>query len=373
LESVIHALTPVLVTQSESFFERARHARKLLVLDLGFLGDTVHLIPALWEIRCAWPQAELHVMVADHVMQLLNLTPWVDHVWGYPRFPQGPKPWQDYGRVLALRNAKFDVVINLNGSDRSSLLTWLSGAALRLGRRPQGGGPLHWPLQFTHTVNHAYHGMPVYKQRWNCLRLAGIPCGEKPDFHTEISAAARRNAGIQLEDDGRYLHISPFTTQDHKELPREELVSLISLLQTPPDHERDRPYRVILSCAPTQRERDKMTQLVSMLSKAPWRVFSGTLDVLALSSVLAGSFLHFGGDSGSLHLALMAGVPTISWFRRYDGMKDWMPSGELHRTLVGSDSGNDGINGISGQALAYQFENLVHLLQASNIELKNKK
>ncbi len=350
------------MTESKSFFDEAQQAQRLLVLDLGFLGDTVHLIPALWEIRCAWPQAELHVMVAEHVTQLLSLTPWVDQVWGYPRFPKGPKPWQDLGRVLALRNAKFDAVINLNGSDRSSLLTWLSGAPLRLGRCPQSGGPLHWPLQFTHTVNHAYHGMPVYEQRWNCLRLVGIPCGEKPDFRTEISPAARRNVGINLQDDGQYIHISPFTTQDHKELPQEQLVGLISLIQSPPEGALDRPRRVILSCAPNQRERDKMAQLLSALDITPWKVFSGTLDIIALSSVLAGSFLHLGGDSGSLHLALMAGIPTISWFRHYDGMKDWMPSGPLHRTIIGVESGAGGIAGISGLAIVSELERLRDLL-----------
>ncbi len=303
-------------------------------------------------------------MVADHVTQLLSLTPWVDKVWGYPRFPKGPKPWQDFGRVRALRNASFDVVINLNGSDRSSLLTWLSGAPLRLGRRPQDGGPLHWSLQFTHTVDHPYHGMPVYEQRWNCLRLAGIPCGEKPEFRTEISSAARRKAGITAEDDGHYIHISPFTTQDHKELPEEELVALISLIQNPPLEAQTRPHRVILSCAPSRRELDKMARLVKALAEAPWKVFPGSLDILALSSVLAGAFSHFGGDSGALHLALMSDIPTVSWFRQYDGMKDWMPNGQLHRSVIGLESGATGISGISGQALFSQWDNLPKRLPA---------
>ena len=38
-----------------------------MVLDLGFLGDTVHLVPALWMVRQAYPQAELHAVVADVV------------------------------------------------------------------------------------------------------------------------------------------------------------------------------------------------------------------------------------------------------------------------------------------------------------------
>ena len=89
-----------------------------MLLDLGFLGDSIHLLPALWVLRQAYPEAELHVMVSEHVTKIMEVAPWVDKVWGYPRFPRGPKWYQDFGRIRRLRAAKFDVVINLNGSDR---------------------------------------------------------------------------------------------------------------------------------------------------------------------------------------------------------------------------------------------------------------
>jgi ADP-heptose:LPS heptosyltransferase len=334
------------VSHPESFWNDARHARKLLVLDLGFLGDTVHLLPALWSIRQAWPEAELHVMVGEHVTELLQVTPWVDKVWGYPRFPKGPKPWQDLGRVGKLRAAGFDAVINLNGSDRSSLLTWLSGARWRLGRRPQGGGPWHWPFQFTHTVDHPYATMPVYEQRWNCLGLAGIPIGTAPEFRVDISPEGRRAAGIAAEEDGTYIHISPFTTQDQKELPEVELVSLISSLQVD-----GREHRVVVSCAPTERERLKLARILAPLAKHPWRIFDGSLKTMDLVSVIAGARVHLGGDSGALHLALMAGVPTVSWFRKYEGLTDWAPNALRHTVLVGQAGGDQGLKGIFANEL----------------------
>ncbi len=310
------------------------------MLDLGFLGDTVHLIPSLWSIRQAWPDAELHVMVAEHVTELLEVTPWVDCVWGYPRFPKGPKPWQDLGRVHKLRAARFDAVINLNGSDRSSILTWLSGAPLRLGRRPQGGGPPHWPLLFTHIVEQPYATMPVYEQRWNCLAHAGIPVGATPEFNVSIPTSNRRSAGIAQGDDGAYVHLSPFTTQDHKELPEAELIELLNRILTHSEN-----TRVVISCAPNERERTKLARLLERLVQRPWHVFDGSLKMMDLVSVIAGARVHLGGDSGALHLAVMAGVPTISWFRRYDGMCDWMPKGPPHVQMIGNatDNGLDSI------------------------------
>jgi len=130
-------------------------------------------------MRQAYPKAELHVMVAEHVTRVMEVAPWVDKVWGYPRYPKGPKWYQDLGRIKRLRDAQFDVVINLNGSDRSSILTGLSGARWRLGRVPQDGGPSFWPLMFSHIVEVPYHSKLISTQLWECLTQAGFP-GEKP-------------------------------------------------------------------------------------------------------------------------------------------------------------------------------------------------
>ena len=129
----------------KTFLQRTRAAKKVMVLDLGFLGDTVHLLPALWMVRQAYPQAELHVAVSTHVTSLMDCVPWINRTWGYMRFPRHATLRENFQMVAALRREKFDVLINLNGSDRSSWLTFLSGARERLGRVPDDGGPCCGP------------------------------------------------------------------------------------------------------------------------------------------------------------------------------------------------------------------------------------
>ena len=46
------------------FYSRTRAARKVIVVDLGFLGDTVHLVPALWDLKAAYAAASLHVLTS---------------------------------------------------------------------------------------------------------------------------------------------------------------------------------------------------------------------------------------------------------------------------------------------------------------------
>src|SRR5437899_12930329 len=138
-----------------AFLQRTSDARKVMVLDLGFLGDTVQTLPALWLVRQAYPQAELHFAVEQNVTSLLECAPWVDRVWGYRRFPKHATLRQNLAIVARLRREKFDVLINLNGSDRSSWLTFFSGAGERLGRLPRDGGPLFWRHMFTEFVEPA--------------------------------------------------------------------------------------------------------------------------------------------------------------------------------------------------------------------------
>jgi heptosyltransferase-3 len=316
---------------SQQFFQRTRHARKVMVLDLGFLGDTVHLLPALWIVRQAYPQAELHATVSTHIMSLMDCVPWVNHVWGYMRYPRHATLKENWQMISRLRKEKFDVVINLNGSDRSSWLTFLSGAPERLGRLPGDGGPPFWKQMFTAHVSHSFTDEPISEQRCRCLEKAGFPF-TRPEFHTEINPTSLRAAEINPADKGTYFHISPFTTADFKELPPEQLAVLIAALAT------EFPgKKLALSCAPVKRELEKMEKLLALLLQKPWRVFAGNLNLMQLVAVIQHSALHFCGDTGPFHLAVMTNTPVVAWFWPNPGLRQWLPTEGLFRVIVGAN------------------------------------
>ena len=340
------------LTQTPGFYDESRFARRVMLLDLGFLGDSIHLLPALRVLRQAYPEAELHVMVSEHVTKIMEVAPWVDKVWGYPRFPRGPKWYQDFGRIRRLRAANFDAVINLNGSDRSSILTSLSGARWRLGRRPEDGGPTFWSTMFTHIVEHPYKTELISTQRWHCLKKAGFP-GAQPEVHPEIPEAARRSVREKAGGAGGWIHISPFTTEDYKELPPGQIAEVLDQL-----HRRFPGEKIILTCSGHVREKTKMSALLAALNFQPWRVFAGELDLLELAALLQSSRLHLGGDSGGLHVAWMTGVPTVTWFRRYDGLPDWQPVGDRYRSVIGERT-SEGLTDIRTPEIMAMAEDLL--------------
>ena len=336
--------------EKKSFFEKAKNAKKVLYLDLGFLGDSIHQIPALRCIREAMPEAEIHAMFSSHILSIMDVVPWIDKFIGYPRFPKGPAWYKDISRVMKLRKEKYDVIINLNGSDRSSLLTWAIGSPLRLGRIPPKV-PAFWRWCFTDTVFTPRGDMPVYRQSWESLKAVGFPGGEAK-FDIDVPKRALEKVDILLDGQNDFIHLSPFTTQDHKELPVNKIAQFVNQIV------KDHPgLKVVISCAPNDRECSKFEELLSHLNTRPWKAFPGTLSLVQLSGLISRSNLHIGGDSGALHVAFMTGVPTISWFRNYNNRTEWMPDGPMHRSVVGEESEN-GLQGIELEELVAGFNQL---------------
>jgi ADP-heptose:LPS heptosyltransferase len=77
-----------------------------------------------------------------------------------------------------------------------------------------------------------------------------------------------------------------------------------------------------------------------------------------LAALLQSSRLHLGGDSGGLHVAWMTGVPTVTWFRRYDGLPDWQPVGDRYRSVIGERT-SEGLTDIRTPQIVAMAEDLL--------------
>ena len=171
----------------------------------------------------------------------------------------------------------------------------------------------------------------VYVRKCRCLELAGFP-SLPPEFHAEIAPENLRAAEISEADTGSYFHVSPFTTADYKELPPAQLVEFLAALG-----KHFPGKKLALSCAPTEREQNKMAELLALLQQKPWRVFAGNLNLTQIAAVIRHSALHFCGDTGTLHLAVMTQTPVVAWFWPNPGWREWVPAGDKYRVIVGAN------------------------------------
>jgi heptosyltransferase-1/heptosyltransferase-2 len=324
------------------FHSRTRHARKILVVDIGGLGDVVHALPSLWAIRQSYPQAALHCVVRGHLVALLRIAPWIDHVWPY----HGKKKQvanHDVKMAGVIRAQRYDLSINLMGSNRSCIISRVTGARHRLGRRPAEDDRNGWRWLNTEVMDYPYRQEQRYLQKWKCLAQAGI-IDTTPCFPI-VADLAPLPPGIEPADKGRYLHLSPGTSDALRELPTAQLAELLVLLkQVFPT------LGIVLSGADNPRERAGFDALLGQLPFQPWRVYNGSLDAAELFAVVRDAALHLSGDTGTMHLAWLAGTPSVSWFRSCSS-PEWQPQGERHVSLFADCHAPDHLRGLDNASV----------------------
>jgi ADP-heptose:LPS heptosyltransferase len=341
-----------MIVNDSSFFSKISQAKKVLVLDLGFLGDTIHLFPALYLIRQALPEAELHVMASSHVAEILELLPWVDRILGYPRFPKRPTLFQDIPRCWKFFKAGYDVLINLNGSQCSSYLSAATLAPYRLGRLNERPFPLRSRC-FSHYIDFPYGTMHVAKQRYLALLEQGFPdAGFKYDI-TLPKEALRKLETLNLKNKG-FIHISPFSSLDSKDLPLPLVAECLNSL-----HDSYPQLDHVISCAPNARETQGLESLLSLLDYQPSLTIKGTFSTLELAALIQKARLHIGADSGPMHLAALWETPTLIWTRNDpNSIIEWMPSFASFRYVIGEASSR-GLQGLKTQDILEQCETLL--------------
>ncbi|HEX4900738.1 MAG TPA: glycosyltransferase family 9 protein, partial [Pyrinomonadaceae bacterium] len=113
--------------------------RKVLLVRLRSIGDTVLATPSLYSLKRFLPNVKVDILVEDWVAPLLNNHPHVDNVIVLER-----GGFMTRARVAReLRAANYDVVYNLHGGTTATFLTRATGARYRVGFKTYQYAQLH--------------------------------------------------------------------------------------------------------------------------------------------------------------------------------------------------------------------------------------
>ena len=306
------------------FYNRTLGAHKVLVVDLGFLGDTVHLVPALWELKTAYPQAALHVLTSTVGVEVLRLAPCVDRPWGLEMYPEKRTLRQQWGVLRALRREHFEAAFTFSGSDRNVLTTALTGARHRVAH-PSGRWHFYNPWLVPDWVPRQDPTCTVFEQRRQMLADCGLALGPVR-FDLQVDAPFIQWAAATAPASA--VHISVNSSKPTREWPLEHHVAL---LETVWADQPELPFVASGSAKP--RERERLRALAAQVNDSRLHILPENMSIPQLAAVLQRCRLHIGPDSGVLHLAVALGVPTISFFREQGSYQSFMPVGAQHKVL----------------------------------------
>lgn len=274
--------------------------RKILVINLAFIGDVLLASPVARGLKEAFPHASIDMLVVPLTAQIAERNPYVRRVFSYDKRGRHKKAGELFRLIRSLCAENYDMAVSLNFSLRSAFMAWACGAGCRIGYAAQGGGAL-----LTHTV--PPDRSVVRHETENHLAVLsplGITVAD-----TSLALAVRPEdvaglqAGVKLDRDKPLAVFCPVGSYPRKSLPAERFAEIIAGLAP------------MCQCVLIGSARDgTVLNSIRDASGVPAAVLAGSLNLGALSALIQTAGLLVTVDTGPLHIAEAVGTPAVALF-----------------------------------------------------------
>ena len=296
---------------------------RILIVKLGSIGDIVHTLPALAEIRRAFPDAEIGWVVERRSAEILRGNPLIDRLIEIDtrrlrrRAPVEELIGELRRQVRVIKSLKFDIALDFQGLVKSALVAKLSGAKRRWGfarreRRERAAGFL---LTDKVEIPESIH---VVKKNLMLARAAlGI---NVPESSIEFPIATTQQDAWDAEElvksaRGRFAILNPGGGWVTKLWPAENYGRLADRLW------KELRLETILVSGPG--EEDLAARVVAAYRGDKLRTSQPSLK--GFYELARRAAVYVGGDTGPTHIAIAAGTPVVGIF----GPTEWWRNGSI--------------------------------------------
>jgi ADP-heptose:LPS heptosyltransferase len=274
---------------------------KILAIKFKQLGDVAIMVPALRALREHWPDAEIHVLVEEAAVPILEHLPWLQKVWGLPRKRGSARFKSTLPLIAQLRKERFDRSVDFVGNDRGAIISMVIGAKNRLG--------LNAPLgfagrRFCYSQTAAEKTTNLVRCDLHTLEPWGVPWPSSLKHELYPDPAHRVFAGQQLPDPNTILcHLS--ASMAKREWP-------VAWWAEIAQRARNAGLPLVFSAGPGTRDQALLADLKALSPEIHY--LKETKDLGAFLAILARAGMFIGSDSGPFHFAVGLGTPAIGLF-----------------------------------------------------------
>lgn len=274
---------------------------KILAIKFKQLGDVAIMVPALRALREHWPNAEIHVLVEEAAIPILQHLPWIQKIWGLPRKRGSARLKSTLPLIAQLRKERFDRSVDFVGNDRGAIISMLIGAKNRLG--------LNAPLgfagrRFCYSQTAAEKTTNLVRCDLHTLEPWGVPWPSSLKHELFPDHELRAFAEKQLPDPNTILcHLSASMAK------REWPVAWWAEIEK---KARIAGLRLVFSAGPGVRDQELLADLKALSPEI--HCLKETKDLGEFLAILARAGMFVGSDSGPFHFAVGLGTPAIGLF-----------------------------------------------------------
>ncbi len=269
---------------------------RVLIINWGALGDVVISTPHIEAILAGHPQVEASLLTAPAFAPLFA---------GHPRLQvmTFPRKGAMLDALYWVRRQHFTAVYDMQGTERSAILTRLSGARRRVG--------LGSRRIYTHNLPDDDRNVHIFERVNRLLVGAGMPAAEPhPRLWPTVSeqkAVVERLAAEGLSRRAfALLHAGSSARWQSKRWEAEHFVALAHGIEAA-------GIAVLWIGGPDEAELNRT------LAAQAGRDLTGAFSIPGLSEVARHARFAVVNDSGPMHLLSAAGIPVYAFF----GPTDW--------------------------------------------------
>lgn len=298
--------------------------KKILAIQFKYLGDAVFITPALEVLHHQYPNAEIHVFVAQEVTPVFDHSPVVKKVWSMPRIRGQVRLSTTLPILRALRREHFDISIDFVGNDRGSLYSLFVGAKQRFAAidcKPN----FFRRLAYTKTAQTT--DLPI---SW-VERHLGMLANLLPTL-VDIRSGMMIRSDSKLKEDaievlkGHQVICHLGTSQPKKEWPIQRWYEFYQLAKSA-------GYKMAFSSGPNEREQGLLRELKMLVPDI--HQIPSTKDLSLFLAILDQAKVVISGDTGPLHFAAGLGVKVIGLFGTHDSVIHAAPIYKNNEKAVG--------------------------------------
>ena len=288
--------------------------RNVLIIKLRYIGDVLLATPTVRAIKAARPDVRVTMMVNRGTEDVLSGNPDLDEIIVLDK---GSLTAQS--RLIAgLRHRQFDTVIDLTDGDRSAFLSWVSGAAIRIGFNDEH----RWRGRYYTQVIQPIPGIRHRIERdLEALKPMSIKAESKdPQLWLtpeEEKSADQLQEQLGVQRSPSMVILQPGARYWFKAWPPERYAELSDRLTS--------TYGCQVLIGGSDQDVDLAKQIRQIAKSSPI-IMAGRTTIKQFAAIAKKSVLFVGNDSGAMHIASAVGTPVVALFGP-SSPREWGPRG----------------------------------------------